>query len=145
MFSKKFAFCLFISYPDTRTWTGWHLRKTVLWGNVTWSTITPQCRRILSGRKFVHVRIVVSAIFDFMTERKIGERRNSNPKGRFEGLPVFISSLSPPPTRSIWFTPFPPLFGKLQHGDFWSKNIHAPEENACTAGYVYNGKTKQKE
>ena len=27
-----------------------------------------QCRRILGGRKLVHVRIIVAAIFDFMTE-----------------------------------------------------------------------------
>ena len=28
-----------------------------------------QCRRILGGRKLVHIRIVVAAIFDFMTEK----------------------------------------------------------------------------
>ena len=33
--------------------------------------------------------------------------------------------------------PFPFLFGKFQHGAFASKNICAPEENACTAGYMY--------
>ena len=27
-----------------------------------------QCKRILGGQKFVHIRIVVAAIFDFMTE-----------------------------------------------------------------------------
>ena len=27
-----------------------------------------QCRRILGGRKLVHLRIIVTAIFDFMTE-----------------------------------------------------------------------------
>ena len=38
-----------------------------------------------------------------------------------------FSSLSPPPPRSLWLAPFPPLFGKFQHG--------ALKENACTAGY----------
>ena len=47
-----------------------------------------------------------------------------------------FSSLSPPPPRSLWLAPFPPLFGKFQHGAFASKNICAPEENACTAGYT---------
>ena len=35
--------------------------------------------------------------------------------------------------------PFPPLLGRFQHGAFASKNICAlcaPEESACTAGYV---------
>ena len=32
-----------------------------------------QCRRILGGRNLVHVRIVVAAIFDFMTEEDWGE------------------------------------------------------------------------
>ena len=32
-----------------------------------------QCRRILVGRKLVYVRIVVAAIFDFMTEEDWGE------------------------------------------------------------------------
>ena len=32
-----------------------------------------------------------------------------------------FSSLSPPPPRSLWLAPFPPLFGKFQHGAFASK------------------------
>ena len=32
-----------------------------------------QCRRILGERKLVYVRIVVAAIFDFMTEEDWGE------------------------------------------------------------------------
>ena len=39
--------------------------------------------------------------------------------------------------------PFPPLLGRFQHGAFASKkNICAPEENACTAGYVKQGREK---
>jgi len=32
-----------------------------------------------------------------------------------------FSSLSPPPPRPLWLAPFPPLFGKFQHGAFASK------------------------
>ena len=32
-----------------------------------------------------------------------------------------FSSLSPPPPRSLWLAPSPPLFGKFQHGAFASK------------------------
>ena len=32
-----------------------------------------QCRRVLGGRKLIHVRIVVATIFDFMTEEDWGE------------------------------------------------------------------------
>ena len=32
-----------------------------------------------------------------------------------------FSSLSPPPPRSLWLAPSPPLFGKFQHGTFASK------------------------
>lgn len=32
-----------------------------------------------------------------------------------------FSSLSPPPPCSLWLVPFPPLFGKFQHGAFASK------------------------
>ena len=35
-----------------------------------------------------------------------------------------FSSLSPLPPHSLWLVPFPPLFGKFQHGDFVSK-LHA--------------------
>ena len=38
--------------------------------------------------------------------------------------------------------PFPPLLGRFQHGAFASKNICAPEENACTAGYVKQSREK---
>ena len=44
-----------------------------------------------------------------------------------------LSSLSPPPPRSLWLASSPPLFGKFQHGVFASK--FAVKENACTAGY----------
>ena len=72
-----------------------------------------QCRRILGGRNLVRVRIVVAAIFDFMTVEDWceGERR----KG---GTRPFSSSL------------------RFQHGAFASKNICVPEENACNAGYL---------
>ena len=72
-----------------------------------------QCRRILGGRNLVRVRIVVAAIFDFMTVEDWceGERR----KG---GTRPFSSSL------------------RFQHGAFASKNICVPEENACYAGYL---------
>ena len=45
-------------------------------------------------------------------------------------------SLSLPPTHSLRLAPFSPLFGKFQHGAFVRKNICAPEEKACTAGYI---------
>ena len=32
-----------------------------------------------------------------------------------------FSSLSPPPPRSLWLAPSPPLFGKFQHGAFTGK------------------------
>ena len=32
-----------------------------------------------------------------------------------------FSSLSPPPSRSLWLAPSPPLLGKFQHGGFGSK------------------------
>ena len=57
-------------------------------------------------------------------------------RGRKKERAVF-SSLSPPPSRSLWLAPFPPLFGKFQQGAFASKNTCAPEENACTAGYIH--------
>ena len=40
----------------------------------------PPLQAYFGGQKFVYVRIVVAAIFDFMTEEG-GESRNSSPKG----------------------------------------------------------------
>ena len=59
-----------------------------------------------AGVFWVGETIVVAAIFDFTTVEDWGEKK----------------------------APFPPLFGKFQLRAFESKNIWAPEENACTAG-----------
>ena len=37
------------------------------------SSLSLQCGRVLGGPKLVHVRIVVAAVFDFMTEEDWGE------------------------------------------------------------------------
>ena len=44
MFSREFAFCLFINYAYVCTWmhvykTTFEKKKTVLWGSVTWSVM----------------------------------------------------------------------------------------------------------
>ena len=79
-----------------------------------------QCRRILGGRNLVRVRIVVAPSL-ILWQWKIGKSRNSNPKGRCEGE-----------RRDGGTRPF----SSFQHGAFASKNICAPEENACAAGYL---------
>ena len=53
-----------------------------------------------------NVRVVVSAIFDFMTEEDC--------MGRIE-IVILLSS-------------------GVQHGAFASKNVRAPEEDSCSAG-----------
>ena len=55
---------------------------------------------------------------------KIGESRNSNPRGRCEGE-----------RRKGRTRPFSSSL-RFQYGAFASKNICAPEENARTAGYL---------
>ena len=76
-----------------------------------------QCRRILSGRKrLVYVRIVVTAIFDFMTDG-----------GRLGRVNIV--------TFTVGAKAFPPLFGSFNMAFSRAKTLHgAPEENACTAG-----------
>ena len=61
--------------------------------------------------------------------------------GRGRGEKNTLSLLSP---RSLWLAPFPPLFGKFQHGAFASKHIWATEENACPASKVFSAGTTQK-
>ena len=39
MFSREFAFCLFWNCTRIYTWIGRNLKKTVFWGNITWSEI----------------------------------------------------------------------------------------------------------
>lgn len=39
MFSREFAFCLFWNCTCIYTWIGRNLKKTVFWGNITWSEI----------------------------------------------------------------------------------------------------------
>ena len=70
-----------------------------------------QCRRILGGRNLVRVRIVVAAIFDFMTVEwkisgtveivtlRVGARAKAG-KGGGGGEKKFLS-LSPPPLRFL--------------------------------------------
>ena len=75
-----------------------------------------QCRRILGGKNLVHVRIVVAAIFDFMTEEdwggrlgrvevvtlRIGARAKERKGGGGEEKKYAVfPSLSPPPSRSL--------------------------------------------
>ena len=50
-------------------------RKTFLsYENISLININRlQCRRILGGRKLVHIRIVIGAIFHFMVEEDYGE------------------------------------------------------------------------
>ena len=78
-------------------------------------------RRILGGRKLlVCVHIVVAMPPSLILWLgKIDESRNSNRRGPLHPL-----------TRSISFSLL-----EFQHGAFASKNIRAPEENACIAGY----------
>ena len=79
-------------------------------GSLDWSDwLFCYCRLLISGRAVT--RVWIRGCFSFSQCFRKG---------------VF-SSLSPPPPRSLWLAPFPPLFGKFQHG--------ALKENACTAGY----------
>ena len=78
--------------------------------------------------------------------RKIGHARLI--KGCFSFSQCFqagvFSSLSLPYPRSLWLAPFPPLFGKFQHGAFVSKlhaQRHARAEHARVQ-FVPEGKTK---
>ena len=49
---------------------GWLVERM----STEWEVSGLQCRRILGGRKLLlYVRIVVTAIFDFMTEEDWGE------------------------------------------------------------------------
>ena len=52
---------------------------------VNGNKVSLQSLRILGGRNLVRVRIVVVAVFDFMTVEDFGASRNSNPLGRCEG------------------------------------------------------------
>ena len=75
-----------------------------------------QCRRILGRRKLlVYVRIIVTAIFFFLSFFDFRESENSNPSGSH-----FLLSFG----DSTW--------------RFREQNVRAPEENACIAGYVIN-------
>ena len=63
-----------------------------------------------------------------------------------------FSSLSPPPPRSLWFAPFPPLFGfnimwrfhEQKHLRAQRKHLHCrlhwnKKSNVCNSWYVING------
>ena len=60
-----------------------------------------QCRRILGERKLVYVRIVVAAIFDFMTERLGREELLFFVPPFFSSFRPFRLALSPPPPPPI--------------------------------------------
>ena len=76
-----------------------------------------QCRRVLGGRKLiVYVRVVVTAIVDFMTDG-----------GRLGRVNIV--------TFTVGAKAFPPLFGSFNKAFSRAKTLHgAPEGNACTAG-----------
>ena len=70
-------------------------------------------------KALVHVRIVVAATFDFMTEEDWVVARTKEGNGGGEGRKKSLLSPRPSPSPSLFFA---------------SKNVRAPEENACTAG-----------
>ena len=52
MFSREFAFRLFISQARIRTCMqsiGRHLKETILWGNITWSEMGKQNLQVKKG------------------------------------------------------------------------------------------------
>ena len=67
-------------FPQSRTFCHSLLTSTLL------RSVSLQCRLILSGRNLVRVRIVVAAIFDFMTVEDWGEKKQK-PSGFPRGTP----------------------------------------------------------
>ena len=49
MFSREFAFCLFISYARGCKFIGRHLKQTVLWSKITWSAMGKTTPTISKG------------------------------------------------------------------------------------------------
>ena len=69
------------------------------------------------------------------------ERSRASNQGVFLIFTVFsggvFSSLSPPPPRSLWLAPFPPLFGEFQHGAFASKLRAQRKRLHCRLGEIW--------
>ena len=82
-----------------------------------------QCRRILGGRNVVRVCIRHLWFYD------------SGRLGRVEIVNLTVGVRAPPP-HSLWLVPFPPLFGKFQHGAFTSKLRAQRKRLHCRLGQL---------
>ena len=120
------------------------------WGTlVFFNSLSLQWRLILGGRKLVYVRIVVAAVFDFMTGRlgwvkiaalRVGATAKEGKGGRERGGKKYSFSSR---FQLPWFAPFLPLFSERSQshqyiqslfGNKWERFIGKKHSGAIILG-----------